>query len=160
MAGGIMLFKINCNDLVIEGGRSFADTERPFYLAAQNWEWTMTLGEASRLAGAARRVEYRLSWARAHGTAAKVGPLFRRQLQFDGEVVEVELGVSGDGEIYFEFAGERTVFVKEQGLIFINALTRFADEASTMYRASQSAYEDPTHGWPILGLRQIWHRDD
>jgi hypothetical protein len=160
MAGGIMLFKINCNDLVLEGGRSFADAERPFYLAAQNWEWAMTLGEADRLAGAARRVEFRLRWARDHGTAAKAGPLFRRNLQFDSEIVEVELGISDDGKIYFEFGEERADLVEEQGLILINALGRFADEASTIFRASQPQYEDPTHGWPLLGLRQIWHRRD
>jgi hypothetical protein len=157
---GIRLFKIGICDssgalVEVEGGRSFDDVDRPFYLAVHNFEWAMTLGEAGRLAGAARRAEYRMIWAREHGTPAKAGPLFRRELQLDDEVVEVEIGIADGGEVYFTF-GE--IHASEQGLVLVHMLGRFADEASNIRRASGLRYDDPAHGWPILGLRQIWRR--
>ena len=160
---GIQLFKIGKCDssgasVEVEGGRSFDDARHPFYLAVPAWVWAMTLDEADRLARAARRAEYRMHWAWEHGTPAKAGPLFRRRMLSGEELVEIEIGIADGGEIYFTFG--KIHVAGEQGLVLVHALGRFADEASTMYRASQSAYEDPTHGWPILGLRQIWHRDD
>lgn len=162
---GMRLFEIGIYDssgalVEVEGGRSFDDVGHPFYLAVPAWVWAMTLDEASRLAGAARRAEYRMIWARDHGTPAKAGPLFRRRMQSGEELVEVEIGIADGGEVYFTFGTLHANLAGEQALALVYALGRFADEASTIRRASQPQYEDPTHGWPILGLRQIWHRGD
>jgi len=162
---GIRLFKIGICDssgvlVDVEGGRSFDDVGHPFYLAVPSWVWAMTLDEAYRLAGAARRAEYRMIWAQEHGTPAKSGPLFRRQMQSGEELVEVEIGIADGGEFYFTFGKMHADLVGEQGSVLVHALGRFAEEVSTIYRASQPQYEDPAHGWPLLGLRQVWHGRD
>ena len=162
---GMRLFKIGICDssgtaVEVEGGRNFDDVGHPFYLAVPTWVWAMTLGEAGRLAGAARRAEYRMIWARDHGTLVKAGPLFRRRMQSGEELVEVEIGIADGGEVYFTFGKIHAALVGEQGSVLVYALGRFAEEVSTIHRASQPQYEDPAHGWPLLGLRQIWHRRD
>ncbi|MDR3485251.1 MAG: hypothetical protein P4M05_10105 [Bradyrhizobium sp.] len=155
---GTMLFKINCNEIVLEGWRNFDDVDRPFFLAMGSLEWAMTLSEADHLAASARRAELRISWARAQTEPVKTGTLYRRQLQFDGEIVGVELGISDDGAIYFEFGGKHADLVGEQGAVFVEALARFAEEARNMRRASQPQYADPASGWPLLGPRQVPRR--
>lgn len=163
---GIRLFKLELTDpsgtsLTLEGGRDFEDANHPFYIADATTTWAMRLDEACDLASAARRVAHRLRWALKKGERPDAGPFFRRKLFADKSfTVELGLAVTGECElVYFQF-GERRVHISissEYGERLLYQLTRFADEASTIRQASAPEYHDLTGGWPLWGLRQVWH---
>jgi len=162
---GIRLFTLELTDpsgtsLTLEGGRDFEDADHPFYIADATTTWAMRLDEACGLAGAAQRIAHRLSWALEKGERPDAGPFFRRKL-FDDKTFIVELGLAVIGEcdtVYFQFGARRVHISIERGDHLLYELGRFADEASTIRRASRPEYEDPAHGWPLLGLRQVWRR--
>ena len=143
---GIRIFQIDLRDrftgeaMTLEGGRNF-EGESPFYLKVDLLQWAMTIDEASRVATAAGRLNYRIRRAGQKSERPKPGPIFRQKLSTEDQTVAavIELGLCSVDDIdavYFEFAGMRVALDDEHGANLLMALERFAGDIADMRRGS------------------------
>jgi hypothetical protein len=101
----------------------------------------MTIDEASRVATAAGRLNYRIRRAGQKSERPNPGPIFRQKLSTDDQTVAavIELGLCAVDRIdavYFEFAGMRVALDDEHGANLLMALERFAGDIADMRRGS------------------------
>lgn len=105
----------------------------PFTISFDGEAWELSLDDASRLASAGRRIEYRLDYAARRGVAPKAEPFFRRKIFFGDEMVIFELGVGVEPPaVYLEWGGKR---VPGEALLFV--LARLGDAADSILSAAR-----------------------
>lgn len=141
---GIQLFEIEISDcqsgasMMLAGGRDFTVEADPFYLTVDGLKWVMTMRDATGLAGAAQRIEYRIRRAGECGEAPKADAFFRRRLFDHSDTAVIELSLAAIGElaaVLFEFGAKRITLNLEDAPRLFAALTRFGDDACMVQAA-------------------------
>jgi len=117
----------------------------PIHLTIDGDEWLVSYDDAARLAAAAQRIAYRLDRAAEQGAAPKAEPFFRRKVDYGGDTVAFEIGVTVSPTIdaYLEWGGKRV----DAGDRLLNVLARIGEAVADIRSTPRQLQVDRVRGW-------------